>query len=600
MTLSVDNPQLFFKLCYLLGFLFIFSIVIYKSIKRGYHLRSVLLMLTTISLFSVLGSRLFTIPMADWLSSISAESVVYNNRSAIGGLLFGLLGLVISQRVFGFNRPMLDLYAWISPIALGIVKLGCLFNGCCFGIPMTRDWGIHYNQGTHAHFHQWSTGLLNNETALTAALHPAQLYESLLLFIIAFVVWKTQDFWKKNASTLLFSLVLFFFMRFGVEFARDPAGSQFSSVYYLGLRSYHWSMLGYAMLSAILLWLYEAKITPELIKGRQSTPYIQTDFIYVVCISIGLYSFRHLLSNYELLVIWIKFIPAIILSLYVLYTNQRLKPYRLITSFFVIAPFYVFSQTVIKDSSKITTYHRIDIGGSFGNFTNELRFNSQQSDCGSSFSREYYEQVYQVYGVEYSHVRKNGNRTMRYGANISGGTIRSSNISEILSPEDNTSEFVYGFNPYFKYDSKWFGGGAGLQLGNFRRNSEQIIDADNINDTNKEINLLPEFYLRLGPRKYLDIDYNYGFLMPSAFPTLYSRSSIGSSFGLSEDYSLRYGQIWNLDTGYISAEALLSKQLGVNLMYIFKEDGFDQIDNFNNGKFVFSLNYRFGHKTKKE
>jgi hypothetical protein len=215
-------------------------------------------------------------------------------------------------------------------------------------------------------------------------------------------------------------------------------------------------------------------------------------------------------------------------------------------------------------------------------------------------TREYYEQVYQVYGVGYSHVRKNGNRTMRYGANISGGTIRSSNISEILSPEDNTSEFVYGFNPYFKYDSKWFGGGAGLQLGNFRRNSEQIIDADNINDTNKEINLLPEFYLRLGPRKYLDIDYNYGFLMPSAFPTLYSRSSIGSSFGLSEDYSLRYGQIWNLDTGYISAEALLSKQLGVNLMYIFKEDGFDQIDNFNNGKFVFSLNYRFGHKTKKE
>jgi len=70
--------------------------VIYKSIKRGYHLSSVLLVLTTISLFTVIGTRLFTIPFNEWLTAIKDETIIYNNRSAIGGLFFGL---IISQRI---------------------------------------------------------------------------------------------------------------------------------------------------------------------------------------------------------------------------------------------------------------------------------------------------------------------------------------------------------------------------------------------------------------------------------------------------------------------------------------------------------------------
>ena len=111
MEISVSNPSLYFKLFYLLAFAFIFTMIFYKSIKRGYHLRSVLLMLTTISLLTIIGTRLFTIPIGDWASLINVESSMFNNRSAIGGLLFGLVGLLISQKVFGFNRPILDLYA---------------------------------------------------------------------------------------------------------------------------------------------------------------------------------------------------------------------------------------------------------------------------------------------------------------------------------------------------------------------------------------------------------------------------------------------------------------------------------------------------------
>ena len=85
--------------------------------------------------------------------------------------------------------------------------------------------------------------------------------------------------------------------------------------------------------------------------------------------------------------------------------------------------------------------------------------------------------------------------------------------------------------------------------------------------------------------------------MPTAYPTLYSRVSLGTSFGLGEDYSLKYGHITNLDTGFIAAEALITDNIGVNVMYVFKENELSGIDNTDlSGKFIFSLNYRFGHK----
>jgi hypothetical protein len=147
-------------------------------------------------------------------------------------------------------------------------------------------------------------------------------------------------------------------------------------------------------------------------------------------------------------------------------------------------------------------------------------------------------------------------------------------------------------------DGKWIGGGLGFQLGKLRINKDQKIDVSNIEDAKKDYNILPEFYFRVGPKKYVDIDYNYGFMMPSAYPTLYSRSSIGSGFGLSQDYSLRFGRIWNLETNYISAEALFTDKLGVNMMYIFKENNYQVQTDEASGKFVLSLNYRFGNITK--
>jgi phosphatidylglycerol:prolipoprotein diacylglycerol transferase len=595
MTIPINNPFAFYELFYQLAFLFLFSVVIYKSIKQGYHLRSVLLMLTTITLFTVIGSRLFTIPIENWIAAINIKTLEFSNRSSIGGLLFGFIGLIISQRIFRFKRPMFDLLAWTGPIALGIMKLGCLFNGCCYGLPYNGLLAIQYPVTSNAHYNHWFSGGIENDAILSLAIHPVQLYESLILFIVGYIAWKTHKTWKKNMSAMLFTLFAYFTLRFGVEFFRDHSVSQFGTTHYLGVWVYQWVMLGFGLFLAAILWLNEKRLKIEIIKGRQNSPYLHADFIYIITLSFFIYTFTGLLSPFELIVVWMMFIPAIILSFNYLYAENRLRNHRKLIAILLLTPFYVLAQTIPDQTPEIKKYKRIDLGGSFGNFTNEVSFNPEQNDCGgTSYTNEYFRQVYQMAGAGYSLVSTKNNKTNTFGINASGGNIKSTN----LSTNDTQSEFIFAVNPYWKWDSKWFGAGLGFQFGKLRVNKNETIDASNVEDAQKNYMLLPEFHARFGPKKYFDIDYNYGFMMPSAYPTLYSRSSIGSAFGLSQDYSLRYGHIWNLDTGYISAEALITESLGINAMYIFKENNFDFLQNQNSGKFVLSLNYRFGHKTK--
>ncbi|WP_082332023.1 prolipoprotein diacylglyceryl transferase family protein [Mangrovimonas xylaniphaga] len=592
----VGSPRVLFQCCYFLAFLLIFCVVLYKSIKRGYHLRSVLLMMTTISLFTVLGSRLFTVPVEDWITAINSHSQNFNNRSAIGGLFFGFLGLLVSQRIFGFGRFILNLYAWICPIALGIIKLGCFFNGCCYGIPSNGMWSVQYTKGTHAHFNHWSAGQIAPEALASLSVHPVQLYESVLLVLIGYLVWKTHKKWQKALSALLFGLSLFFMMRFGIEFFRDPTGSQFSTLYYAGLRSYQWSMLAYGMIAGSVLWFYESYKGSDWLRGRENSPFLHADFMYIVVISVCLYSFRNLFSTYELLVIWVKFFPAIVLSVYYLYTENRLKPYRMAISVVLVMPLFVFAQTIPTHKTAIKTYHRVDVGGSFGDFANTVRYNPQQGDCGTVYDSEDYRQTYNVGGLGYSYIKEKNNKSLRLGANVHGGMVKSTNLTNNNTEKD----FVFGVNPFVTYDGKWLGGGVGFQLGSLRVNKHQFYDATNIEDAQKEYVFLPEVHARFGPKKYVDIDYNYGFLFPSPYPTIYHRSSIGSSFGLSPDYSLRYGYIWNLETSYLSLETLITKNMGVRLMYIFKEHyrehntGPGLLEDEVGGKFLFSVNYRFG------
>lgn len=88
-------------------------------------------------------------------------------------------------------------------LGLGIGRIGCFFNGCCYGRPTDLPWGVVCQAGTYAHL-----------------VHPTQLYEAIVCTTgVAALMW----FWRhRTTSGQVFALALIGYgcWRFTNEFLR--------------------------------------------------------------------------------------------------------------------------------------------------------------------------------------------------------------------------------------------------------------------------------------------------------------------------------------------------------------------------------------------
>lgn len=89
-----------------------------------------------------------------------------------GGLmLYGGYVLAIAGGIAYVRRAGLPLWkvadsaAPAMALGIGIGRIGCFLNGCCFGLPTHADWGVRFPAGSY------STFVFPGET-----LHPSQLY----------------------------------------------------------------------------------------------------------------------------------------------------------------------------------------------------------------------------------------------------------------------------------------------------------------------------------------------------------------------------------------------------------------------------------------
>jgi len=115
-----------------------------------------------------------------------------------GGLVFygGLILATLTAlwRIKAMTLPLWTITDCLAPgIALGHAfgRVGCLLNGCCFGRPTSLPWGIHF-PGSHP--------------TAAAAVHPAQVYESLLnLVFFGALMW---GFGRRKFPGQIFSIYL--------------------------------------------------------------------------------------------------------------------------------------------------------------------------------------------------------------------------------------------------------------------------------------------------------------------------------------------------------------------------------------------------------
>ena len=146
-----------------------------------------------------------------------------------GGFLFAATtGVIYAAKRRWPVLTLCDFFSPILPLAHAIGRLGCFFNGCCFGRCTVPPWGITFPYETSPRI-------------------PTQLYESALLLLLSAFLFRLSS--RKKREGEIFVLYLFFYalLRFGVEFFR---GDQ---VHLAGLTPPQWTS---AMLLAGAAFLF--------------------------------------------------------------------------------------------------------------------------------------------------------------------------------------------------------------------------------------------------------------------------------------------------------------------------------------------------------
>ncbi len=127
-----------------------------------------------------------------------------------GGVLLALAAVWIYLRIK--KLPWLAVFDMLAPVVglgIGLGRIGCFLNGCCFGTPSNLPWAITFPEGSIPDYifpHQ--------------ALHPAQLYSSLygfLLFIFLHNFLKRKRFDGQVVAIYLMVEALF---RYSIEYVR--------------------------------------------------------------------------------------------------------------------------------------------------------------------------------------------------------------------------------------------------------------------------------------------------------------------------------------------------------------------------------------------
>ncbi|MCK4671808.1 MAG: prolipoprotein diacylglyceryl transferase [Candidatus Aegiribacteria sp.] len=204
---------------------------------------------------AIVGSRFFYVVthisefQGHWLDVIAIWKGLYG-LSMLGGVILAVaIGFYTVWRKQLPKWKLAD--AVIPSFALGIfiTRIGCFFNGCCFGAETSCSLGVSFPDSAMPYF---NTGIIPG-----SHIHPTQLYSSLSgLFIIGILLWADRH---KHFPGFIFCLFLGLYgvTRFGIEEFRyfDHTPGQLLGYSFTDNQIISLIMLLYALILGI--WLYQ-------------------------------------------------------------------------------------------------------------------------------------------------------------------------------------------------------------------------------------------------------------------------------------------------------------------------------------------------------
>ncbi|MCK5074908.1 MAG: prolipoprotein diacylglyceryl transferase, partial [Calditrichia bacterium] len=203
------------------AFLIGISIARKRAINAGEKEEHIINLSYIVIISSIIGSRLFYVLFH--ISEFQGRwkytfwPVQEDGTIGIGGLI--LLGGVIfafAASFFYLRHHKLsflkygDIAAPVIPLGIFFGRLGCFFNGCCFGKECAVPWGVSFPADSPA-------GAVMGHISL----HPTQLYEAFFnLLLFAALLWGSRYIKKYNGILLSLFLIGYGIERFIVDFFR--------------------------------------------------------------------------------------------------------------------------------------------------------------------------------------------------------------------------------------------------------------------------------------------------------------------------------------------------------------------------------------------
>ena len=315
-----------------------------------------------------------------------------------------------------------------------------------------------------------------------------------------------------------------------------------------------------------------------------------------------LFCFRMLQSWFvfpEIVALLITFSVAVVLLGSFMIRHFYDSPYRLVYATAIVLPFIIMAQTFPteqQDSVFVKKYKSIKIGFGSGNFENSHNI-GQGSGCDRVSSTEYFKQEYTLGAValEYTEERPELKQQFRYGAKAMLGNHRETRLSD----NQVTNTTLFGVTPYVGFETNWLGFGGGLHMGNLTYITENLSE-DGIGTAktgSKFENVIPQAYVRVGPARWLFVDYHYADFFPSALPGFRMQVGVGTGLGLKNGTMLRFGTNTN-DIQYLSGYIPIENKFVLEPMYLWGLSP-QPVNIKSYSQFSLGLSYRFGHSEGK-
>ena len=170
---------------------------------------------------------------------------------APGAILAGAVGGGLALRALGL--PVLrfaDAFAPAVGVGIGIARIGCFLNGCCFGVTCAYPWAVSFGPDTAAYLEQIERGVLRPGAAGSLPVHPLPLYFAAAAFAMAgFLVW-LQPRKRFDGHVVLWLLFLFSVSSALLEPLR---GHHSLRVYWAGEPQLLWVSGAVALVTALVL-----------------------------------------------------------------------------------------------------------------------------------------------------------------------------------------------------------------------------------------------------------------------------------------------------------------------------------------------------------